>query len=743
MGTRLRGLEPGARCEVIADQGGVAAHLAAGLQAAGVDAAVVDAASGEAAAVIFLPALDPGLDPDAQIACQRRAFEAAIAVAGRLQAEPGAFVTVQDTGGDLGSTGRAPERAWLGGLPGLIKTAGLEWPLAGVKAIDLEVGGQPPEAAAARLLAELLTGGPEQEVALDAAGARRTLAAAREPAPDPVRSLGPEDVILVSGGARGVTASCVVAMAQATRARFVLLGRTALADEPPALRGVQGEAALKRALMEDAQRQGKRPSPRELGQQVSRVLADREVRQTLADIQAAGGQVRYAAADVRDRQALAAEIAAARDAWGPITGLLHGAGVLADAWLHKKTPEHFERVFGTKVDGLRALLEATADQPLQTILLFSSVAGRTGNVGQSDYAMANETLNKLAAAEAARRADAGCGVASLGWGPWAGGMVTPALKAHFESQGVDLIDISAGANACVREAQAAGAGPAEIVLGGGVGAQGLHLGLPEGGAAWTLRVRGDDAPWLRDHQIQGRAVLPVVQVIEWFARLACALRPGAPLESLRDLKVLRGVFLDALDAEGEPLTLRAAPATGDDLALTLEDPRGARRFSARACFGPPTPRLEPLAAPLDAEERTTADLYAPGALFHGPAFQAIQALEGVGTGGAAATLVGAADLGWPRAGASVSDSARLDGALQVALLGGLRWVGGQTLPLGIQACRLLKPPAPGAGRCELLLRRADKQRSVTDARLMDEHGAVIAELEGVEMFYVPSHADRG
>src|SRR5690606_38418430 len=98
---------------------------------------------------------------------------------------------------------------------------------------------------------------------------------------------------------------------------------------------------------------------------------------------------------------------------------------------------------------------------LRAILLFSSVAGRTGNPGQADYAMANEILSRVAAVEAARRP--GCLVRSLGWGPWDGGMVTPSLKAHFDRLGLPLIPLATGAAAFVNEFRAGDA--TEVVLG--------------------------------------------------------------------------------------------------------------------------------------------------------------------------------------------------------------------------------------------------------------------------------------
>ena len=117
--------------------------------------------------------------------------------------------------------------------------------------------------------------------------------------------------------------------------------------------------------------------------------------------------------------------------------------------------------------GLRNLLSATGDDDLKVLCLFSSVAAHTGNVGQVDYAMANDVLNNVAISERARRGDR-CVVKSIGWGPWAGGMVTPALKRHFESMGVELIGLDVGARMLVDELASAQVDQVEVLLGGGV-----------------------------------------------------------------------------------------------------------------------------------------------------------------------------------------------------------------------------------------------------------------------------------
>src|SRR5690606_26181093 len=122
---------------------------------------------------------------------------------------------------------------------------------------------------------------------------------------------------------------------------------------------------------------------------------------------------------VTDPDALRAALATYRDR---ITGLVHGAGVLADQLIVDKRPEDIDRVLGTKLTGLANLLATLDTDRLRHVVLFSSVAGFFGNRGQSDYAMANEALNRIASRLRGARPEAR--ITSINWGAWAGGMVT-------------------------------------------------------------------------------------------------------------------------------------------------------------------------------------------------------------------------------------------------------------------------------------------------------------------------------
>ena len=186
-----------------------------------------------------------------------------------------------------------------------------------------------------------------------------------------------------------------------------------------------------------------------------------------------------------------------------------------------KTPEAFDRVFETKVRGLKALLSATREDPLRLICVFSSIAARQGNAGQCDYAMANEVLNKVMAKEAARRAVPGlarCVVKALDWGPWDGGMVSPALRERFEQEGVPAIPQDVGARLFVDELLGAPVEDVEVVLGPAPSGwqtragRALKANLPEIGAS-PIHVHVGSHPYLASHRIKGRPVLPFVMAL--------------------------------------------------------------------------------------------------------------------------------------------------------------------------------------------------------------------------------------
>ena len=128
--------------------------------------------------------------------------------------------------------------------------------------------------------------------------------------------------------------------------------------------------------------------------------------------------------------------------------MIHGAGILEDKLIRHKTPESFERVFATKLDGAR-MLESKLRDDVKLVVLFSSISGAFGNRGQVDYAAAGDALDKLAWRLQRRIAGR---VVSIDWGPWAGtGMVSADLEREYAKRNIGLIEPELGVEALLAE----------------------------------------------------------------------------------------------------------------------------------------------------------------------------------------------------------------------------------------------------------------------------------------------------
>ena len=169
------------------------------------------------------------------------------------------------------------------------------------------------------------------------------------------------------------------------------------------------------------------------------------MRANLDDFRRRGATVEYHAVDVLDECALAHLVDDVEARHGAIDGVVHGAGVIEDKLLVDKTSESWSRVVETKVLGLLLLQRHLRPRALRFLSVFSSVAGRFGNSGQSDYATANELMNRLCCqlrdqwrgrVERERAVLGSVGPDDSS----APGMVTAETEAKFAAKGVTLVD---------------------------------------------------------------------------------------------------------------------------------------------------------------------------------------------------------------------------------------------------------------------------------------------------------------
>ena len=354
----------------------------------------------------------------------------------------GWFISLTALGGQFGLDGHPVSSVAAAGTLGISKTLQREHPRLRVRCIDIDPA-LPADLLSARLMQELLEATDDApEIGLTREGRwRPALKLALPPRELSPLSLPEGAVILVTGGAHGVTADVARSLAACARPRLILAGRSPLPQpEPPLTRGLD-PAALRKKLLEEARRCGEAVRPAEIERTVRRILKFRQIQANLDALRTTGATVEYLALDVRDTEQFGRLLDDLYERFGRIDGVIHGAGVIDDKRIADKTPASFAEVFRTKVDSAYTLARKLRPEVLKFLVFFGSVSGRFGNVGQVDYSAANEVLNKLAD-QLARRWPAR--VVCINWGPWDGGMVSPELRTVYAAKGIDLIPVEEG-----------------------------------------------------------------------------------------------------------------------------------------------------------------------------------------------------------------------------------------------------------------------------------------------------------
>ena len=355
-----------------------------------------------------------------------------------------------------------------GGIAGLVKTLAREWPSIRARVVDFSPT-LPAETIAAHLAAEVFTGDGWAEVGYDQ-GRRirlRTFASALDHSSSTL-DLKPGEPVLITGGARGITALAAAELARLWRPTLLIVGTTPVPgdSEPADTLGLRDEADIKATLLARLRREGRPCSPADLEKHYLALRRGREVRENLESLRQAGAIVEYAQADVRDQEALTRVLDGWRAQHGEIVGLIHGAGLIKDKLIRQKSVESFDRVLGTKLDGALNLLRLLRGDALKFTALYSSIAGRFGNVGQSDYAAANEILNKLAHWLDRRWPGR---VVSLIWGPWSGVGMVAELESHLGRRGLGMIASAEGGSLLINELRYGRKGDVEVIYSGKLG----------------------------------------------------------------------------------------------------------------------------------------------------------------------------------------------------------------------------------------------------------------------------------
>ena len=714
---------------------------------------------------LVIPALKPDvcMNPDIFSEFLEKALMAAKHFAPALADSAGqgsaVFATISFMDGGFGFNNQKMDAPLMGGLAGLTKTAAIEWPDVMCRALDVSAAWDNPKDIARKVADELLYPDPNAPVEVGLCPDDRvTPALAPAQCPSGKLNLSPHDVVVISGGARGVTAAAARALAKEMPLQFILLGRSPQPfAEPPWLAGAVGEKEIKKAVIANDFKDQK-ATPKAVEKKYKAYAANREITNTINTIQSLGSEAVYYSIDVRDIEKARDLMGTIRSDQGSVSALIHGAGILEDKLIVDKTAGQFQSVFQTKVNGLLNLLDAVKEDPLKYLVLFSSVAGRMGNKGQSDYAMANEALNKIAQKEAQIRKN--CRVISINWGPWDGGMVSAALKKEFKRNNIALIPLDKGTQSLVDEMKAAGTQPVEVILGSiietipqknqktadaGDNATPCTKSNHKLSMAFQRDIDTEEFPVLNSHVLGGTPVVPFALMAEWFGHGALHGNPGLVLQGLDDMRVLKGIQVHKQKRKIRILTGKVkknsiAYEVDVEIRNGIPDEQEVIHSKAKAILSDALahpPEFEPPGfMGSNGYNRSIDEIYEK-ILFHGCDLQGMKEVTSLTDEGMIATILPApAPAKWmknPLRNNWVGDPLVLDSAFQMASLWCFEKLGNVSLPAYSAAYRQYRHQFPKEPITAVLeVRDVSDHKMKGDFTFLDSQNTIIARITGYE-----------
>jgi acyl transferase domain-containing protein/NAD(P)-dependent dehydrogenase (short-subunit alcohol dehydrogenase family)/acyl carrier protein len=680
-------LEAGSRVVIMPDKNGVADALAKALEARGVtvllienapDAVVLESRlqdwlnTGHVQGVYWLPALDCEERVTSMTAAawheSLRVTLKSLYVAMRALyqqiAPPGTFlVSATRFGGQHGYDAAGAIAPLGGAVTGFTKTYKREQIDALVKVVDFEVQRDASEIAAT-LIEETVCDPGAVEIG-HKKELRWTIALEEQSAIDgkPGLKLDKDSVFLITGAAGSIVSAITTDLAAASGGTFYLLDLVPKPDpnNPDLKRFSTDKEGLKRDLFARIQARGERATPALVEKELAALERAHAAQNAIDGVKAAGGNAHYFSVNLTDADAVAQVIDQVRHDSGRIDVLLHAAGMERSHLLPDKDRREFDLIFDVKADGWFNLLHAIADMPLKATVVFSSIAGRFGNAGQTDYSSANDLLCKISSNFRTSRPE--IRAIAIDWTAWGGmGMATRgSIPKMMELAGIDMLPPEAGIP-LIRRELTMGSTRGEIVIGqrlgilmnewdpaGGVNAaqasekqqavsgpmisrvvrMGIHDPL-------TMETELDPKlqPFLHDHQIEGTPVLPGVMGLEAFAEAALSVLPGWHVESIENIdfsapfKFYRGeprtVTVQTRFRSLDGAVQADCVLIGQRTLINQAEPLITRHFTGSVRLTketPAAPREVKLISP-EGSAIEARDIYR--VYFHGPAYQVLE-----------------------------------------------------------------------------------------------------------------------
>jgi malonyl CoA-acyl carrier protein transacylase len=597
-------------------------------------------------------------------------------------------------------------------------------------------------------------------------------------------------VFVVSGGTGGITGPIVSDLAKATRGTFYLMGRTQLMDkDDPDLRKIKSNRnAFRLELQERLAKAGEKVTPVQLEQKLSAIERAAATMEVMKVVETSGGKAVYMQCDVTNPKSVSEAVESISKAEKRVNVFIHAAGLEKSRKIESKSLEEFQQVVAVKADGFLNIFRSLEKFDLlpEKVVFFSSVAGRFGNAGQTDYSAANDLLSKYAMWLPKKYPKLQS--ISIDWGAWAEvGMASRGnIPMLMERAGMEMLKPCIAAPMVRNELTLGQNG--EVVIAGSLGLlessatdycgldiekadSALRAGTPihsmfshlvgfhqNTGIRLEAKLDPEELSYLRDHAINGIPVLPGVMGIEGFSvaskHIASVLASG---DSGFEVERLENIEFHApfkfYGNKPRTITWNAVAyreAGGLIVKVSLESDikrwNGSTdhvlHFSGLVHLSQNLPIAETVAIPPkwgNKKSVTSEEIYQ--LYFHGPSFQVLDAAQLSEN-----TVLGRfnkrlADVSADEPGLFTTPLL-IELCFQTAGLWEVGATGILALPHSIGSLKLFQRPLNGVAIFAVVKPREYEGRLSFDARVVDAKGNVFLELTNYQTSPLPYPAEK-
>ncbi|HET9283845.1 MAG TPA: SDR family NAD(P)-dependent oxidoreductase [Candidatus Angelobacter sp.] len=525
-------------------------------------------------------------------------------------------------------------------------------------------------------------------------------------------SLTAEDVLLVTGGGKGIAAECALELARQSKCHLALLGRS-----DPA--------------------------------------SDQELAKNLARLAHAGISFRYFVANVSDKESLSQAIGRIYAELGWVTAVLHGAGTNLPKRVEEISAADLHATIAPKVIGLQNLLESLDAARLRLLVTFGSIIGRTGLHGEAHYGLANEWLTTIIKHWQADHPSCRC--VNLEWSVWAGAGMGQRLGVleSLVRQGITPLPLDDAISA-LKKMIGWQQAPVSSIITGRFGnlptlqfpdselplrrfLEHIQVHYPGIELIADAELNAATDPYVTEHVFQGEQLLPAVSGIEAMAQAAMALEATDQLPEFRQLRFEHPIIIPA----DKPVTIRIAALRRNPGHVSLSIRCSNSSFQVNhftgECIFAATPienaaglAISSKALPLD----PARDLYG-GILFHQGRFRRVDKYHLLEAGKSVAELKAPATSSW-YARHLPADLAAGDPASRDAALHSIQaCIPHKTiLPVGIDRVISSADWTRGRSAVHATERLRDGNDFIYDVTIADEQGQVCECWQGLHLHAV-------